>query len=93
MALHCEEDCGSWRVYSDDGDFDANCDDEAMARTVTASFDMLAALEGLVHDPLATNYCDRCGNIPNDVGMDLITHEDDCPMLQVYIAIAKAKGE
>ena len=47
MALHCEEDCGSWRVYSDDGDFDANCDDEAMARTVTASFDMLEALEAL----------------------------------------------
>ena len=43
MALHCEEDCGSWRVYSDDGDFDANCDDEAMARTVTATFDLLAA--------------------------------------------------
>ena len=66
---------------------------QTYAELQTINADLLAALEALVDDPEATNYCLNCGGSPEDIGTDPVDHSDDCPMAAAYDAIAKAKGE
>ena len=53
---------------------------------------LIAALESLVDDDAATNYCTHCGGESEYLGTDGIVHNDYCAMAAAYDVIAKAKG-